>query len=202
MWRVCVSRQVMYNEQDSDVPPVTQVADGEGSTSVLLGGLQKYTMYSLQVLAFTQMGDGPPSNPIVLRTKEDGRLANSHSDPWSSLHSRALSTAQTFIYDISVQHACTSLKCNHCKAFSSRSRLCEITRAQAPECKAETQQDFPHSPHSLFLPKWHNHSYCLLVENPRAHAQTHTRILLTFNPQTGLWSPHFASSLQMLVGSM
>lgn len=122
MWHVCVSIQVMYNEKDSDVPPVTQVADGEGSTSVLLGGLQKYTMYSLQVLAFTQMGDGPLSNPILLRTKEDGRL--SHSDPWPSfpalcstlsafwpqslfspwilLHSRALSTAPTVIYNISV----------------------------------------------------------------------------------------------------
>lgn len=81
MQHVCVSIQVMYNEKDSDVPPVTQVADGEGSTSVLLGGLQKYTMYSLQVLAFTQMGDGPPSGLILLRTKEDGRLSKSHSDP-------------------------------------------------------------------------------------------------------------------------
>lgn len=71
----------MYNEKDSGGPPVTQVADGEGSTSVLLGGLQKYTTYSLQVLAFTQMGDGPPSNPILLRTKEDGRLPRSQSDP-------------------------------------------------------------------------------------------------------------------------
>lgn len=81
MRRVCVSTQVMHNEKDTDGPPVTQVADGEGSTSVLLGGLQKYTMYSLQVLAFTQMGDGPPSNPILLRTKEDGRLSNSPSGP-------------------------------------------------------------------------------------------------------------------------
>lgn len=71
----------MYNEKDSDAAPVTQVADGEGSTSVLLGGLLKYAVYELQVLAFTQMGDGPPSNPILLRTKEDGRLSLTHSDP-------------------------------------------------------------------------------------------------------------------------
>lgn len=71
----------MYNEKDSDAAPVTQVAHGEGSPSVLLGGLQKYAVYELQVLAFTQMGDGPPSNPILLRTKEDGRLSLTHSDP-------------------------------------------------------------------------------------------------------------------------
>lgn len=44
---------------------------------------------------------------------------------WALLHSRALSTAQTFIYNISVQHACASLKCKHYKAFSGRSRLCD-----------------------------------------------------------------------------
>lgn len=70
----------MYNEKDSDEPPVTQVAHGEGSTSVLLGGLQKYGVYALQVLAFTQMGDGPPSSPILLRTKEDGRFSGSRPD--------------------------------------------------------------------------------------------------------------------------
>uniref|UniRef100_A0A674PFT0 Sidekick cell adhesion molecule 1 n=1 Tax=Takifugu rubripes TaxID=31033 RepID=A0A674PFT0_TAKRU len=68
---VVLGYKVMYNEKDSDAAPVTQVAHGEGSTSVLLGGLQKYAVYELQVLAFTQMGDGPPSNPILLRTKED-----------------------------------------------------------------------------------------------------------------------------------
>ena len=47
--------------------------------SRVLGALQKYTMYVLQVLAYTQMGDGPPGNPILLRTKEDGKISVSVS---------------------------------------------------------------------------------------------------------------------------
>ncbi|XP_070837515.1 protein sidekick-1 isoform X2 [Chaetodon trifascialis] len=63
--------KVLYSEKDSEGPPSVQVAAGEGSVSLLLGALQKYTVYMLQVLAYTQMGDGPPSNPLLLRTKED-----------------------------------------------------------------------------------------------------------------------------------
>lgn len=65
--------QVLYSKKDSEGPPSVQVAEGEGSVSLLLGALQKYTVYVLQVLAYTRMGDGPPSNRILLRTKEDGR---------------------------------------------------------------------------------------------------------------------------------
>lgn len=69
----CHFVQVLYNTKDSDGPPSVEVAEGEGSVSLLLGALQKYTVYVLQVLAYTRMGDSPPSNPILLRTKEDGR---------------------------------------------------------------------------------------------------------------------------------
>ncbi|KAM7419591.1 hypothetical protein PAMA_016613 [Pampus argenteus] len=62
---------VLYNEKDSEDPPSVQVAEGEGSVTLLLGVLQKYTVYVLQVLAYTRLGDGPPSKPIFLRTKED-----------------------------------------------------------------------------------------------------------------------------------
>uniref|UniRef100_A0A7N8XS43 Sidekick cell adhesion molecule 1 n=1 Tax=Mastacembelus armatus TaxID=205130 RepID=A0A7N8XS43_9TELE len=68
---VILGYKVLYNEKDSEGPPSVQVAEGEGSASLLLGLLQKYTVYVLQVLAYTRMGDGPPSNPILLRTKED-----------------------------------------------------------------------------------------------------------------------------------
>ena len=36
-------------------------------------GLDKYTEYEFQVLAFTSVGDGPKSSPEVVRTKEDGK---------------------------------------------------------------------------------------------------------------------------------
>lgn len=35
-------------------------------------GLDKYTQYEFQVLAFTSVGDGPRSSVAVERTKEDG----------------------------------------------------------------------------------------------------------------------------------
>lgn len=36
-------------------------------------GLQKYSNYSVQVWAFTQVGDGVKSRPIYCMTDEDGR---------------------------------------------------------------------------------------------------------------------------------
>ena len=36
-------------------------------------GLDKYTEYEFEVLAFTSAGDGPKSAVVVERTKEDGK---------------------------------------------------------------------------------------------------------------------------------
>ncbi|XP_041641485.1 protein sidekick-1 [Cheilinus undulatus] len=68
---VILGYKVMYIEKESEISPSVQVVEGEKSMTMFLGGLQKYTLYSLQVLAYTRIGDGPPSNPILLRTKED-----------------------------------------------------------------------------------------------------------------------------------
>lgn len=38
----------------------------------LLKNLEKYTNYSISVLAFTGQGDGVMSKPIYCRTREDG----------------------------------------------------------------------------------------------------------------------------------
>lgn len=37
-------------------------------------GLEKYTMYEFQVLAYTSAGDGPNSSSIMEMTKEDGKI--------------------------------------------------------------------------------------------------------------------------------
>ena len=37
-------------------------------------GLEKYTEYEFQVLAFTSAGDGPKSSVLVKRTNEDGKF--------------------------------------------------------------------------------------------------------------------------------
>ena len=50
-------------------------------------GLDKYTEYEFQVLAFTSVGDGPKSSVEVERTMEDGKNLESASS--SSLRKKA-----------------------------------------------------------------------------------------------------------------
>lgn len=40
--------------------------------TTVLSGLKRYSNYSIQVLAYTRMGDGVMSNPTFCRTEEDG----------------------------------------------------------------------------------------------------------------------------------
>lgn len=42
---------------------------------VELKGLEKFTNYSIQVLAFTQAGDGVRSNVLYIQTREDCKFA-------------------------------------------------------------------------------------------------------------------------------
>lgn len=49
--------------------------------SLELDGLEKYTNYSIQVLAFTSAGDGVRSEQIYVRTKEDGK--NPEPEAWA-----------------------------------------------------------------------------------------------------------------------
>lgn len=43
------------------------------SSETILHGLKKYTNYSMQVLAFTNGGDGVRSSPIHCQTEQDGK---------------------------------------------------------------------------------------------------------------------------------
>lgn len=40
--------------------------------TIVLTSLKKFSNYSIQVLAFTRMGDGVMSQPIYCHTEEDG----------------------------------------------------------------------------------------------------------------------------------
>lgn len=51
--------------------------------SLELDGLEKYTNYSIQVLAFTSAGDGVRSEQIYVRTKEDGRRREEGRGRWA-----------------------------------------------------------------------------------------------------------------------
>ena len=44
------------------------------SLTRFVSGLDKYTEYEFQVLAFSSKGDGPKSSVVVERTKEDGKI--------------------------------------------------------------------------------------------------------------------------------
>ena len=47
--------------------------DGNATLTEDVTGLDKYTEYEFQVLAFTSVGDGPKSSVEVQRTMQDGK---------------------------------------------------------------------------------------------------------------------------------
>lgn len=46
---------------------------------VELKGLEKFTNYSIQVLAYTQAGDGVRSNVLYIQTREDRKFTHMHT---------------------------------------------------------------------------------------------------------------------------
>lgn len=69
--RYTVSYQALAGE-DTDRHEVKDI--GADATSSLLEGLEKWTEYQVWVRAHTDVGPGPESAPVRIRTKEDGRL--------------------------------------------------------------------------------------------------------------------------------
>ena len=57
------------SDESSTVPFINSVS----VLSKTVTGLDKFTEYELQVLAFTSVGDGPKSSVKIVRTKEDGK---------------------------------------------------------------------------------------------------------------------------------
>ncbi|KAK2866800.1 hypothetical protein Q7C36_002856 [Tachysurus vachellii] len=64
--------KVVYKEKDSDSPLQSWTVEGNTTHSAELTHLGKYVLYEIQVLAFTRIGDGLPSSPLILeRTLDD-----------------------------------------------------------------------------------------------------------------------------------
>lgn len=64
--------KVLFRAKDLDAEPRSHVVRGNHTQSALLAGLRKFVVYELQVLAFTRIGNGVPSSPLLLeRTKDD-----------------------------------------------------------------------------------------------------------------------------------
>lgn len=63
---------MLYREKSSAALPRILTINNGTIESQAVTGLDKYTRYDFQVLAFTSVGDGPRSSVVVERTKEDG----------------------------------------------------------------------------------------------------------------------------------
>ncbi|XP_073931562.1 protein sidekick-1 isoform X1 [Castor canadensis] len=64
--------KILYRARDLEAEPRSHLVRGNHTRSALLGDLRKFVLYELQVLAFTRIGNGVPSSPLVLeRTKDD-----------------------------------------------------------------------------------------------------------------------------------
>ena len=69
---VIIGFKLFYKKKGSSGSSV-QITVNNGSTlTKAVTGLDKYTEYECQVLAFTSVGDGPKSSVMSVRTKEDG----------------------------------------------------------------------------------------------------------------------------------
>ena len=65
--------KVIYFEDNINPSKKIEFNVTANETSVLLKNLNKWTNYRISVLAGTEVGDGPPSEPITLKTDEDGK---------------------------------------------------------------------------------------------------------------------------------
>ena len=61
----------MYTPQTNGNPMQKTVSTC--NLSVVLDDLEINTLYSITVAAYTRVGQGPSSQPVVVRTKEDGK---------------------------------------------------------------------------------------------------------------------------------
>lgn len=65
-----MSDQIIATNDDIDSRKTTDL-------TIVLSGLKKFTNYSVQVLAFTRIGDGVVSKPLYCQTEEDGKATHS-----------------------------------------------------------------------------------------------------------------------------
>ena len=69
--------KLYFKEKESNDSTTILTIDNAKILTKTVTGLDKFTEYELQVLAFTSVGDGPKSSVKVVRTKEDGKRRRS-----------------------------------------------------------------------------------------------------------------------------
>ena len=65
--------KLFYQKKSFAGSATSLTIDSRSTLKRVFTGLDKYTEYEFQVLAFTSAGDGPKSSVIVERTMEDGK---------------------------------------------------------------------------------------------------------------------------------
>ena len=65
--------KLFYKKKDSSLSPTSLIIYNGTIRTKDVVGLDEYTEYEFQVLAFTSVGDGPKSSVEVDRTNEDGK---------------------------------------------------------------------------------------------------------------------------------
>ena len=65
--------KLFYIRKSSRAPATIIITNNGTINAKDVTGLDKYTEYEFQVLAFTFVGDGPNSSVEIIRTKEDGK---------------------------------------------------------------------------------------------------------------------------------
>ena len=69
---IIIGFKLFYKKKGSADPQTMITINSAGILATTVTGLNKYTEYEFQVLAFTAAGDGPKSSAETERTKEDG----------------------------------------------------------------------------------------------------------------------------------
>ena len=76
-----------YKKKDSAGSATMVPINSGGTLTKDVTGLDRYTEYEFQVLAFTSVGDGPKSPAKVNRTLQDGKMCNMYTgNVFKSLH--------------------------------------------------------------------------------------------------------------------
>ena len=67
--------RIFFRKNDSDLTneDASVIKVGKDARMLKLGDLDIWTNYKIWVLAFSKVGEGPSSPPIIVRTQEDGR---------------------------------------------------------------------------------------------------------------------------------
>lgn len=66
-FQICLNRNCAFTVSEwGEMQNITTIKE-----QVELKGLEKFTNYSIQVLAYTQAGDGVRSNVLYIQTRED-----------------------------------------------------------------------------------------------------------------------------------